>query len=407
MPQLGKKCRFTFNCLLVAILSAAFFLSFFLSFPVVAQDEIEQYNANLNEFEQNEVDQDAIDQDEGDLDEVEQYEGDQDAIDQGEGNLDAIHQDIDDLSTVVMLGSGAPAKSDDNLYGDILIGEDSGYNALYPVKAGDKLTFTFRLFFESIKKYIESIPAKAKPLILMELKSSFTVKLTLPEGMDFDATESLKCTFTDNDLFILKQVTIQDRTITADIELKPDKNTPIPDLKNAVKDLNYLDINVPAVSISAAAAPDTPLQCEGVFDGSFYIKYQKSKFTNEKTFTGPAEQLPAGRDYAIKDLDDQSQITYTLIVKPAPVPVPEEEQDILIPCPYPCQVPPMWNPQPQPSQMIQQVQPMPQVPVQNVDAVQAQAPIQLPKTGEKRPQPLSLFFLLSASALFLLRRKMR
>lgn len=65
----------------------------------------------------------------------------------------------------------------------------------------------------------------------------------------------------------------------------------------------------------------------------------------------------------------------------------------------------MWNPQPQPSQMIQQVQPMPQAPVQNVDA--AQAPIQLPKTGEKRPQPLSLFFLLSASALFLLRRKMR
>ncbi len=58
-------------------------------------------------------------------------------------------------------------------------------------------------------------------------------------------------------------------------------------------------------------------------------------------------------------------------------------------------------------QVIQQVQPMPQAPVQNVDAAQAQAPIQLPKTGEKSTQPLSLFFLLSASALFLLSRKMR
>lgn len=386
MPQLGIKCRFTIHCLLVAVLSAAFFLSFFLSYPVVAQDEIEPYNVDLNV---------------GDQDEVKQYEIDQYAIDQY-----AIDQDIDDLSTVVMLGSGAPAKPDDNLYGDILIGEDTGYNALYPVKAGDKLTFTFRLFFESIKSYIESIPSKARILELKELKSSFTVKLTLPEEMDFDATESLKCSFTENDLFILKQVNIQDRTFTADIELKPVENRTIPDLKNAVKDLDYLDINIPAVSISAAAATDTPLQCEGVFDGLFYIEYQIIKRTPKKTFAGPAEQLPAGRDYAIKDLDDQSKITYTLIVKPAPVPVPEEEQDILIPCPYPCQVPPMCT-TPIVPQVIQQVQPMPQAPVQNVDAAQAQAPIQLPKTGEKRPQPLSLFFLLSASALFLLRRKMR
>ena len=382
MPQLGIKCRFTIICLLVALLTA---LSFFLSFPVVAQDELEQYYAEQNE---------------GDQDEVKQYEIDQYAIDQY-----AIDQYIDDLSKVGMLGSGAPAKPDDNLYGDILIGEDSGNKALYPVKAGDQFVFTFRLFFESIKSYIESIPPKGKNLWLKELQSSFTVKLTLPVGMDFNETESLNCSFTDNGLFKLKQVKIQDKTITADIELKLDKNTPIPDLKNAVKDLDYLDINIPAVSISAANAPGTPLHCDGEFDGSFYIEYRYDKRTPKKEFTGPV-QLPAGRDYAIKDQVDQSKITYTVIVKAVPVPLPEE-QDILIPCPYPCQVPPMWNPQPQPSQMIQQVQPMPQAPVQNVDAAQAQAPIQLPKTGEKRPQPLSLFFLLSASALFLLRRKMR
>lgn len=367
MPKLGIKCRFTIICLLVAILSAAF-----LSFPVVAVDEIEQYNDDLNAQY---------------IDDL--YEGDQDA------------QYMDGLSEDVMLASGGPAQPDDDLLGDILIGEDSGYNALYPVKAGDKFTFTFRLFFNGIKKTIE----KKRLSKLFELKSSFTVTITLPEEMDFDATESLNCSFTANDLFELKQVKIQDKTITADIELKPDKNTPIPDLKKAVEAFNYLDINIPAVSISAAAPPDKPLQCEGVFDGSFYIEYQEGKFKRKNTIEGPAEQLPAGRDFAIKDLDDQSKITYTVILKAAPVPLPEEEQDILIPCPYPCQVPPMWNPQPQPSQMIQQVQPMPQAPVQNVDA--AQAPIQLPKTGEKRPQPLSLFFLLSASAMFLLRRKMR
>lgn len=373
MPQLGIKCRFTIICLLVAILSAAL-----LSFPVVALGEIEQYNVDLNA----------------------QY-----IDDLNEGDQDA--QYMNDLSEDVMLASRAPAQQDDNLFGDILIGEDSGYYALYPVKAGDKFTFTFRLFFNGIKKSIESIRLRDKLLKPKELNSSFTVKFTLPEGMDFNETESIKCTFTDNDLFKLKQVKIQDKTITADIELIPDKNTPILDLKNAVKSIDYLDINIPAVSISAEAPPDKPLPCEGVFDGSFYINYLDGKKYRDITIAGPAEQLPAGRDYAIKDQVDQSKITYTVIVKAAPVPLPEE-QDILIPCPYPCQVPPMWNPQPQqPSQMIQQVQPMPQAPVQNVDAAQAQAPIQLPKTGEKRPQPLSLFFLLSASALFLLRRKMR
>lgn len=384
MPQLGIKCRFTIICLLVAILSAVF-----LSFPVVALEEVNQYNDDLNA-------QYIDDLNEGDQDAIELYN-----VDLSEGDQDTI-QYIDELSEGVMLGSRAPAKQDD-LFGDILIGEDSGYNALYPVKAGDKFTFTFRLFFEGIKNQIESIKHR-KSFKLKELKGSFTVKITLPEGMDFDGTESLKCSFTDNGLFKLKQVKIQDRTITADIELIPDKNITLPDLKDAVKNLDHLDINIPAVSISAEATPDTPLQCEGVCEGSFYIEYQTGKFTEKYKIEGPAEQLPAGRDYAIKDLDDQSKITYTVIVKAAPVPLPEE-QDILIPCPYPCQVPPMWNPQPQPSQMIQQVQPMPQAPVQNVDA--AQAPIQLPKTGEKRPQPLSLYFLLSASALFLLRRKMR
>lgn len=375
MPQLGIKCRFTIICLLVAILSAAL-----LSFPVVALGEIEQYYAEQNE---------------GGQDEVEQYGSDQYAI----------HQDIGDLSNVVMLGSGAPVNADGKLYGDILIGEDSGNKALYPVKAGDQFAFTFRLyFFNDIKKAMESMPSKGRNLHLDQFESSFTVKFTLPEGMDFNKTEPLKCSFTANDLFSLKNVEIQERTITADIELIPDKTILIPDLKKAVETLDHLDINIPAVSISAAAPPDKPLKCEGVVEGSFNIKYTYWKKQYTITITGPAEQLPAGRDYAIKDPVDQSKITYTVIVKAAPAPLPEE-QDILIPCPYPCQVPPMWNPQPQPSQMIQQVQPMPQAPVQNVDA--AQAPIQLPKTGEKRPQPLSLFFLLSASALILFRRKMR
>lgn len=292
MPQLGIKCRFTIICLLVAILSAAL-----LSFPVVALGEIEQYNVDLNA----------------------QY-----IDDLNEGDQDAIHQYMDDLSEDVMLASRAPAQPDDNLFGDILIGEDSGYNALYPVKAGDKFTFTFRLFFNGIKKISNQNLPKTNNFKLDELKGSFTVKITLPEGMDFDGTESLKCSFTDNGLFKLNKVNIENRTITAEIELIPDKTITWTNLRDAVKNLDRLDISIPSVSISAAATPDTLLQCEGVCEGSFYIQYVLGKRTYKYKIEGPAEQLPAGRDYAIKDQDDQSKITYTVIVKAAPAPLPEE-----------------------------------------------------------------------------------
>ena len=293
------------------------------------------------------------------------------------------------------------------LNGDISIGNETEHNQMYPVTHGQELPYTGILDIDPIKDKINEVKdnfLKKYPGFDMEkinvrnVSSTFITKLTLPEGLSF-GPNSATGTFSDKILFeIAETPTITEKTITIKMDLIEKNYTKFMDLYRAVTSAkNPFTFTVPDIQVDADAAENMPLTAVGTVEGSFsgtaYYSFVEQKFN----YTWKAVQSETGRD-AIKPAGDK-EITFTVIVKPEPA--PEEEQDIVIPCPYPCQVPPMWNP----PQVIQQVQPMPQAPVQNVDA--AQAPIQLPKTGEKRPQPLSLFFLLSASALFLLRRKMR
>lgn len=300
------------------------------------------------------------------------------------------------------------------LDGDIRIGSETEHNQMYPVTHGQKLPYTGTLDINPIKDKITQVKDNflkqhsgfdMEKINVKNVVSTFTTTLTLPEGLSF-GPDSDTGTFSDGVLFkVAETPTIADKTITIKMDLINQNYTKFMDLYRAVTSAkNPFTFTVPNIQVDADAAEDVPLIAVGTVEGSFSGTAYVSVIEQNFNCTWTAVQSELGRDAIKQEGDDE--ITFTVIVKP--VPAPEEEQDILIPCPYPCQVPPMWNPQPQqPSQMIQQVQPMPQAPVQNVDAAQAQAPIQLPKTGEKSTQPLSLFFLLSASALFLLRRKMR
>lgn len=310
-----------------------------------------------------------------------------------------------------------------NLFGDIHIAGDTEHVALHKVSPGETFAFTGKLLVGPIQDQIEAykndfagslssdvVTGAMKAIKLSGVTSTFTVTLTLGEGLEFTDPSHALADFTSNNLFAMTSITPgvdNKHDVVAKMTLTKAYDN-FYDLYMAVTGCPDLELTVPGVRVDPTVAPGTTIQTTGAVTGTFHADSATFGSTQDGPydFMWQAVQLPLGQDHALKGKDDQT-ISYTVLVDsapPAPA-VPEEEQDILIPCPYPCQVPPMWNPQPQPSQMIQQVQPMPQAPVQNVDA--AQAPIQLPKTGEKRPQPLSLFFLLSASALFLLRRKMR
>lgn len=319
------------------------------------------------------------------------------------------------------------------LDGDLLIGNDTEHDAIRVVQPGETFAFTGALFVDPIRKHIDQFKtafenefkAKYKSILMSEpnedliqkalgmialdgTKSEFKVTLHLDPDLEFTDININTAKFTENDLFKMTELTAgpdPKHDVTAKMILKKDYKKFI-DLHTDVTQCPDLELTIPGVLVSPAAKPGTKIKAKGTVTGTFDTGTASFSYFNATIVRGPykfdwkAIQRANGLDFDHPAGDTES-ITYTVIVKPEP----EEEQDILIPCPYPCQVPPMWNPQPQPSQVIQQVQPMPQAPVQNVDA--AQAPIQLPKTGEKSTQPLSLFFLLSASALFLLRRKMR
>ena len=300
---------------------------------------------------------------------------------------------------------------------DICIGDETEHNVPYPVKKGDTFSFTGVVYVQPVKDEIDRLKTnfvnknkgvQLSDIDLSKVSSTFTTTLTLPKGLSF-GTGSAPGTFTDKKLFKVVGVNISGQTMTIEMDLiKPNYNKFVDLHTDVMKVDQAFSFTVPDIQVDADAAVNSYLTAKGTVNGDFAGIASVTKVVpifgttiiqQSFKYKWPTVQSEAGRDAIKQEGDDE--ITFTVIVKPEP----EEEQNILIPCPYPCQVPPMWNPQPQPSQVIQQVQPMPQAPVQNVDA--AQAPIQLPKTGEKSTQPLSLFFLLSASALFLLRRKMR
>ena len=299
---------------------------------------------------------------------------------------------------------------------DICIGDETEHNVPYPVKKGDTFSFTGVVYVQPVKDEIDRLKTnfvnkntgvQLSDIDLSKVSSTFTTTLTLPNGLSF-GTGSAPGTFTDEKLFKVVGVpNISGQTMTIEMDLiEPNYNKFVNLHTDVMKVDQAFSFTVPDIQVDADAAVNKYLTAKGTVNGDFAGIASVTKVVpvlgttiiqQSFKYTWPTVQSEAGRD-AIKPAGDK-EITFTVIVKPEPA--PEEEQDIVIPCPYPCQVPPMWNP----PQVIQQVQPMPQAPVQNVDA--AQAPIQLPKTGEKSTQPLSLFFLLSASALFLLRRKMR
>lgn len=304
--------------------------------------------------------------------------------------------------------SQAPSPENLTLYGDIRIGNDTEHSALHEVVPGEVFTFTGLLDVEPIKDQIKSLAAgyeKVFALIgLSGVESTFNVTLTLPKGLKF-SDESLNYYFTENpnNIFKVTKCEINGQLVTVTMDLKDkSKYTNFKILYDDVTNCPNLAIDIPGITVDPQIPIGSELTTMGTVTGNF--KGTATSPSGQKILDFPfnwtAIQYPDGKDFKFKDNQNYTDISYTVIVVE---PAPEEEQDIVIPCPYPCQVPPMWNP----PQVIQQVQPMPQAPVQNVDAAQAQAPIQLPKTGEKSTQPLSLFFLLSASALFLLRRKMR
>ena len=206
------------------------------------------------------------------------------------------------------------------LGGDILIGKDTEHDALHEVKAGDVIEYTGRLDVSSIKKQIKLLKGNyagdSDTITTKDIKSEFIAELIIPEGLEIPA--DLKASLTENNLFEVKAG-----------DLKRDGNKII--VKMTLKNANYtkfsklfddvtsvpdtLDLKVPKIKVKDSVSDGSKLTVVGKVHGNF-----KGKATSESgkkevyNYKWTGEQTENGKDFLIKDQNDNKTIQYTILV---------------------------------------------------------------------------------------------
>lgn len=216
------------------------------------------------------------------------------------------------------------------LGGDILIGEDTEHDALHEVKAGDVLEYTGRLDVRSIKKQIQSLKesyqGNSDTIKTENMKSEFVAELTIPEGLEIPA--DLKATLTENNLFEVKadDVKRDGNKIIVKMTLKKDY-TKFDDLYNDVTSVpDTLDLKVPGIKVNDRVADGSKLTVVGYVYGNFKGKATSGPGKKEVyNYKWIAEQTEDGKDFIIKDQNNNKTIQYTILVKNQFKPTPNPE----------------------------------------------------------------------------------
>ena len=160
-------------------------------------------------------------------------------------------------------------------------------------------------------------------------------ELTIPEGLEIPA--DLKATLTDNNLFEIKNGDVKrdGNKIIVKMTLKNGNYTKFSDLYNDVTSVpDKLDLKVPNIKVNDNVSDGSKLTVVGKVNGNFKGK-ATSQFGKKEVynFKWIAEQTEKGKDFLIKDQNNNKTIQYTILVKnqvkptPKPEPKPEPKPD--------------------------------------------------------------------------------
>lgn len=248
----------------------------------------------------------------------------------------------------MMQAAGIDVDKYSNLYGDILINNDSTTKTAYKVKAGEVVAVSGTLnvsnvwaLMQEIEKAYGSVPVA---LNLGNVNSAFTITLTLPEGMDFEKGTDGKVDIT-YDNFGDAETGIWDTTASAEgktltVIASIKKDMKYGDLRNFVKKIaedtknGVMSITVNKVKVSDNAQPGK-IVVKGNVNG-------KMGLGEETLFEWGSAQDPNGID-AEGPNDGSIQATLEVEKKADPKPEPEVKPD-----PKP-EVKPETKPQPKPA----------------------------------------------------------
>ena len=219
-----------------------------------------------------------------------------------------------------------PKNFEGTLLGDILIGDDTGHDKLHEEKAGAEIEYTGKIGVASIKNHIQTLAnnygGDINTITLNDIESTFTTKITLENGLDISNVTN--ATFTNNNLFEIKEFSKSGNEITVKFGLKK-QYTKFTDLLNDVNSVpDVLDVKVPKVKVKDNLANGTKLKVVGTVEGTF-TGFAKAASGNREQydFKWTAEQEPSGIDIE-QAAGDTTTIQYTvLVIKQVTPPLPE------------------------------------------------------------------------------------
>jgi len=212
------------------------------------------------------------------------------------------------------------------LPGDILIGDDTGHDKLHEEKAGNEIEYTGKIGVASIKNHIQTLAnnygGDINTITLNDIESTFTTKITLEDGLDISNVTN--ATFTNNNLFEIKEFSKSGNEITVKFGLKK-QYTKFTDLLTDVTNVpDVLEIKLPKVKVKDDLANGTKLKVVGTVEGTFKGFAKAASGNREQyDFKWTAEQEPSGIDIE-QAAGDTTTIQYTvLVIKQVTPPLPE------------------------------------------------------------------------------------
>lgn len=219
-----------------------------------------------------------------------------------------------------------PKNFEGTLPGDILIGEDTGHDKLHEEKAGAEIEYIGKIGVGPIKDRILMLArdygGDIDTITLNDIESTFTTKMTLEDGLDISKVDS--ATFTNNDLFEIKDFSKSGNEITVKFGLKK-QYTKFTDLLTDVTNVpDVLEIKLPKVKVKEDLANGTKLKVVGTVEGTFKGFAKTASGNREQyDFKWTAEQVPSGIDIE-QAAGDTTTIQYTvLVIKQVTPPLPE------------------------------------------------------------------------------------
>ena len=204
---------------------------------------------------------------------------------------------------------------DQTLPADILVGNDTEHDGVYPVIPGQTIDFTGTIEASVVKDQMRGIESQFPGttdyagIKLTDMSSSFVATFTIPDGMTLPENLDKNSVQVEgfSDTFSVSDVSVSGKTVTIKMQLKDGIKT-YKDLQEAVVDKldDTMKVTLPGVKINDDFPADETATVVGTVSGDFKAHATKTATGTTKvfSFTWEGVQKPEGMDATAGSIDD-------------------------------------------------------------------------------------------------------